>query len=154
MTASTAISDRNVSRRPRRATPAPVAPSRASDVRPISLVITDDDLRRNVLSRLSQFGPQVSRAVVAGVRSGDVMLIGDVDSDYERQLIEHSIARLAGVGSLDNRLRVRSGVAAPQQAGLALVSTPSTRHAAMAAGAAGVVALGWSLWQIAAACTG
>ena len=69
--------------------------------------VSDNDLKRHVLVRLSRLGPRVSRNLRTVVRSGEVRLSGTISSDYERQVVLQVIGQINGVRRLADSIVVR-----------------------------------------------
>src|SRR5688500_8158136 len=81
----------------------PIAPRRSeASVASVSAsrTISDEDLQRHILVRLSKLGPRVSRNIRPLVRRGEVQLTGAIGSEYERQFILHVIGQVAGIRHL------------------------------------------------------
>ena len=79
--------------------------------------VSDDELRRCVLVRLSQLGPRISRRVQITIRHGNVRLSGSVSTDYERQFVRQVVERVAGIRRVDDALQLHeatSAAAAPR----------------------------------------
>lgn len=127
------------------------SPSHSSRGRRERLSLTDDQLRRSVQERLSQFGSRVAGMVRVDVRHGEVVLRGAADSDYERRLIEQTVGRVSGIERIENLLQLPA--AGPQDSssentGFVL---PAFRRMLVWTGGTliGVTAVLWALWQLA-----
>ncbi|MBL8849206.1 MAG: BON domain-containing protein [Planctomycetaceae bacterium] len=124
-------------------------PAVSHDRRSSQLSLSDDQLRRLIASRLAQFGSCVARDVIATVHGGDVVLAGAVGSDYERRVIEQSIERIAGIGTLNNLLDVRRSAPVTESVAFTGLSKRQVRLVAISAAAVGLLAVGWISCQFA-----
>lgn len=115
---------------------------------PSPLALPGEALRRAVAQRLEAFGASVAQAVRADVREGEVTLTGAVAFEYERQTIELTIGRIAGVRRLNNLISAGS-TALPVALTPADVAVSSLRWRWLAAAGAAVAAaaLAWGVWQ-------
>lgn len=81
----------------------------AQDIRVVlatESVRDDSELARRIAHVLEWDPDLPHEAIRAEVRNGDVVLTGDVKWLYQRELAERHIARLTGVKSIENRIRV------------------------------------------------
>ena len=122
----------------------------------------DEELRDRVIRELQRVPALSQAAVQVTVRNGTVTLVGELASDYERQLGGHFARQVRGVDTVVDLTRVRGGETTPASAASkpAAASRPAPRKSPGAnrsagsswslplkptwiAGVAGLVVLAW-----------
>jgi len=69
--------------------------------------VTDDSEVARRIARVLEWDPAiVHESVHATVRNGDVVLTGDAQWEFQRETIENHVARIGGVRSVTNDIRV------------------------------------------------
>lgn len=68
---------------------------------------TDDSELARRIARILEWDPAIPHTgIKAHVRDGDVVLTGEVEWHFQRETVEHHVARIGGVRSLVNELQV------------------------------------------------
>jgi hypothetical protein len=125
------------------------APRRATTTEPQEP--TDAELLRSVRVRLSRLGARFLRGIQPTVRTGIVTLRGQVETDYERQVVVQLVQQIAGVRDVFANLRLAEPVSPPSRQQLEPTSGVTVRrfpirrkHAVAAALASLLAATAWS----------
>ncbi len=113
---------------------------------------TEAELLRSVQVRLSRLGSRFLRGIQPTVRTGIVTLRGQVDTDYERQVVVQLVRQIAGVRDVIDNPR-HGGPPSPQPQSERIASVRARRfpirrkHAVAAVLASLVAATAWSAFD-------